>query len=340
MCKLYGSGGFKNIVDYATGMVVSADGYILTMASPMLDSKGLRCHLWDGRRYPCKVVVIEPELDVALLKIDTKEKLDLKHWDLAAAVKQPLAKAGTGVLGFSNQFKIAERDEPMSVQHGVITAITKLQGKRGIHTATFRGKVYVVDAVTNNPGANGGALTTREGQLLGIIGKELQNELTNTWLNYALPIQTAEEIEEEITGKDGKKETVKRTISIAEIVEKKEKFAPVKRVRGEKKAENYTGLTLVPNVVEFTPPYVEEVTRDSPAAKAGLQPDDLIVYVDGEQVATIDDLHKIFERIRPMTPVKLEVRRGDRLQTVTLTMGKPLKPSKPTPPKKPVTPEK
>jgi serine protease Do len=316
MCKVFGSGGFKNVVSYGTGLVVSKEGHILTVASPMLETRDLRVHLADGRRFShCKIVVIEPELDVALIKIDVKEKLDLPYFDLAAAAKQPMVKTGTGILAFSNQFEIATRDEPMSIQQGIIMAVTKLQGRRGIHEASFHGNVYVTDAITNNPGAAGGALTDRKGNLLGILGKELKNELSNTWINYAMPIQTVVEV----TETDGKK----RTASIVEIVEKKEKYKPLDRPRVEK-AENYTGLVLVPDVVELTPPYVEEVVPGSPAAKAGLLPDDLIVYIDGEQVPSIKDLVKIFNKIRPETPVKLEVRRGDRLQTLTLVMGKPL----------------
>src|SRR5205085_388378 len=151
--------------------------------------------------------------DVALVKIDTKEKLELPYFDLAAEAKKPLAEPGTSVIAMSNEFEIASRDEPMSVQQGTIAAYSRLKGRRGIHTATFGGHVYVLDAITNNPGAAGGVLTTRQGQLLGLVGKELRNELSNTWINYAIPIQTAAEVEE----KDGKK----RTISIVEIVQKK-----------------------------------------------------------------------------------------------------------------------
>ncbi len=321
MVKLFGSGGFKGLVAYGTGLVVSPDGYILTVASPMLDTADLRCHLYDGRRYHCKIVTLEPELDIALVKIETKEKLDLPFWDLVAESKKPMAKTGKGVLAFCNQFEIATRDEPVSIQRGLVTAVTKLKGRRGIHEANFDGIVYVLDAITNNPGAAGGALTDHSGKLLGLIGKELKNDLSSTWINYAIPIQTAVESED----KDGKK----RLVSIAEVVEKKEKYLVVPHVRSKEKAENYTGLILVPNVVEFTPPYVEEVAAGSPADKAGLVVDDLIVYVDGEQVASINELNKIFNRIRPEVAVKLEVRRGDRLQTLTLTMGKPLAPPKP-----------
>jgi serine protease Do len=335
MCKLFGSGGIKGLVHYATGLVVSPDGYILTIASPTLDTRNLRVHLSDGRRYEnCKVVVVEPALDIALVKIDTKEKnLNLPYWDIAEAARKPLVRPATGVLAFSNQFEIATRDELMSIQQGVISSITKLQGRRGIHEASFHEKVYVVDAITNNPGAAGGALTDTKGNLLGIIGKELKNELSNTWINYAIPIQTAVEVVEE--------NEKKRTVSIVELVEKKEGFKVSSKVRTDRKTENFTGIILVPNVVELTPPYVEEVMPGSPAAKAGLQPDDLIAYVDGEQVSSITELLKVFSRIRPDTPVKLEVRRGDKLQTVTFVMGKPLRaPRAPQPDKPPQPPEK
>ena len=66
MVKVFGSGGIKGLPSYGTGILVSADGYFLTAASPLLDTRDLRVHLWDGRRYHCKMVVMEPELDIAL----------------------------------------------------------------------------------------------------------------------------------------------------------------------------------------------------------------------------------------------------------------------------------
>src|SRR5581483_5024747 len=182
LVKLFGAGGIRGLASYGTGIIVSPDGYILTAASHILDTPDLRVHLWDGTRYYAKVVAIEPQLDVALVKIDSKEKLELAYFDVAAAAKRPTAEAGTNVLAFSNEFQIATRDEPMSVMRGVIAAYAKLYGRIGIFEAAYKGDVYVIDAITNNPGAAGGALTTRKGELLGILGKELRNEQTNTWL--------------------------------------------------------------------------------------------------------------------------------------------------------------
>lgn len=328
MVKLFGSGGFKGIVSYGTGIIVSPEGHILTLHTPTLDTRDLRVHLYDGRRYHCKVLVLEPVLDIALVKIDTKEKLEpLPYYDITAAAKEPMLKTGSGVLAFSNQFEIATRDEPLSVMRGIVSAVTKLKGRRGIHEYHFDGQVYIVDAITNNPGAAGGALTTRDGRLIGLLGKELKNELTDTWVNYAIPINASVEITD--------RDNMKTTTSIVEVVEKKEKYVTRSRDPSKNKEENYTGLILVPNVVEQTPPYVEDVLPGSPAAKAGLKPDDLIVYVDGEQAQNITELNRIFSRIRPESPVKLEIRRGDRLQTVTFIMGKPLRRAPEKQPEKP-----
>ncbi|MGE3807314.1 MAG: trypsin-like peptidase domain-containing protein, partial [Gemmataceae bacterium] len=186
--KLFGSGGFKGLVAYGSGVLVSPKGHILTAASPMLDTPDLRVHLYDGRRYHAKVLYTEPALDMALVKI-ISDVDNLDFYDISEVAKQPLAKEGDWILGFSNQFEIATRNEPMTVQRGVVAAYADLQARRGVFAAPYQDKVYIIDAITNNPGAAGGALTTRDGKLIGIIGKELRNTLTDTWINYAIPIQ-------------------------------------------------------------------------------------------------------------------------------------------------------
>jgi serine protease Do len=219
------------------------------------------------------------------------------------------------VLAFSNQFQIATRDEPMSVQRGVVAAYARLYGRKGIFEATYKGDVYVIDAITNNPGAAGGVITTRKGDLLGLIGKELRNELTNTWINYALPVGARIDVRQA----DDKVVT----ISILDVVEKKEKYKPIERKEKRDGSGGYHGIVLVPNVVEHTPPYVEEVQPGSPAEKAGLRPDDLIVYVDGLPVNDINSFRELLLRYQPNMQIKLEVQRGKKLNTLSLTLEKP-----------------
>jgi serine protease Do len=297
LVKIFGSGGIKGINAYGSGVLVSPEGHVLTINTPMLDTPDLVVHLWDGRRLPAKVVVTEPELDAALLKIDKVE--DLPYFDVVRSVKQPLAQPGDLVLAFSNLFEIATRDEAMSVQHGVVAAYSKLHGRRGVFAAPYTGDVYVIDAITNNPGAGGGAVTSRKGELLGIIGKEVRNSLSDTWINYAVPIQV-----------------------LAEMVEKGRlgNYRPIIKIKQTSGPSGYHGIVLVPNVVERTPPFVEDTVPGSPAAKAGLKPDDLIVYVNNEKIASIKDFRDIVDRARPGTDVKLEIRRGEKLLTVMVKL--------------------
>src|SRR5262245_39174089 len=143
--KMYGSGGIRGLASYGSGFIVSPDGYILTVASHILDTEDLRVHLYDGTRYHAKVVCIEPELDVALVKIgDDKDKVeDLPFFDVLEAARRPVADPGTGVLAFTNLFNIVTRNEEVSVQRGVVMAYSKLHGRIGIFEAPFTGQVYV-----------------------------------------------------------------------------------------------------------------------------------------------------------------------------------------------------
>lgn len=312
--KLYGSGGFRGIASYGSGILISPDGYVLTVASPLLDTQELLVHLYDGRRMLAKVVVVEPELDMALVKIEKAE--DLPFFDLSTAGEKPLAEPGTRVLAFSNQFQIATRDEPVSVQHGVLAAYSKLQGRRGIFDAPYTGDVYVLDAITNNPGAAGGAITTRKGELLAIIGKELKNALTDTWINYAVPLQAKVEV---------RRGDQVEQLSLLDFIHKAKRgeYKPLVRDRSREGPGGYHGIVLVPNVVERTPPFVEDIQPGSPAAKAGVKPDDLIVYVDGERVVSIKEFRDLVDKTRPGTMLKVEVRRGDKLVSLDLKLDPP-----------------
>ncbi|HEY2784905.1 MAG TPA: trypsin-like peptidase domain-containing protein [Fimbriiglobus sp.] len=337
LVKLFGAGGFRSVTNYGTGILISADGYILTVASQLLDTTDIVVHLYDGRRMKASVVVVEPELDCAIVKIHAEGKkpdeptgLDLPHFDLIAAAKQPPAKPDDWVLAFSNCFDIAERDEAMTVQRGVIAAHTKLQGRRGIFDFPFHGDVYVVDAITNNPGAGGGALTDRSGRLLGIVGREIKNRLSDTWMNYAIPVNGS------VTIKDGDKEV---TLSIPEFVAKgmAGAYKPVKRTEAANGPGGYHGIRFVPNVIERTPPYVEDVFPGTPAEKAGLRTNDLISFVDGEPIVSIKAFNEYIKKTKPGDTIRLEVRRGDNLTTIDLKLEN--YPPKKAPPKTETSPD-
>ncbi|MBN9118233.1 MAG: trypsin-like peptidase domain-containing protein [Planctomycetes bacterium] len=347
LVKVFGAGGFARLNNYGTGIVISKEGHILTVASQLLDTADLVVHLYDGQRLKAQVLVTEPLLDVALIKVKVEGKkieepngLDLDYFDFDAAVKRGPAAPGDWIIGLSNTFEIALRDEPLSVQRGVISAYTKMAGRRGIFEFPYTGDVYIVDAITNNPGAAGGALLNRKGELIGIIGREIKNTLSDTWMNYAIPVGAKTVVKEKVTvkDKDGKdvEEERDRELSMPEFVRlaMKGEYKPIQRKPVIGGQGGYHGIVFVPNVLERTPAYVEDVAPGSPADKAGLRPDDLVSFVDGEPIVSIkafDDFIK--KNTRPGTVVRLEVRRGEALQTVELTLGAhPARPAPATPP--------
>jgi len=311
--KIFGGGGYKSLPSYGTGVLISPNGYLLTVNNHILAWPSLSVHLHDGRQYDAKVVAKEPELDIALVKIDGDVD-GLPYFDFARAAARKPAEAGDWILAFSNQFHIATRDEPMSVQRGVIAAYTELRGRRGVFDAPFQGDVYFLDCIACNPGAAGGVVTTRKGELLGILGRELKNSLSDTWINYAVPVQARAEIL-----RDNKTATVDMVTFVREAMAGTYKQSE-KKARDKEGGGGYHGIVLVPNAVSATPPYVEEVQAGSPAAKAGIRPDDLIVYVDGELVPSVRMFKDSIKYARPGNTVRLELQRGARLVSVDLKL--------------------
>ena len=205
------------------------------------------------------------------------------------------------MLAFSNLFGVALGNEPASVLHGVVAAKTDLAARRGAFETTYRGPVYVLDAMTNNPGAAGGALTDRRGRLAGLLGKELRSSTSNIWLNYAIPIAELTPIVDQILAG---------------------KFRPGRASRRAKEAQSSItrwprlGIELVPDFLPRTPPFVESVKPGSPAAKAGVKPDDLVLFVNGRVVPSCKLLADELTFIDRLDPVRLTIQRGQELVEV------------------------
>ncbi len=294
--KIYGAGGLRGLESYQSGFLISAEGHILTVFSHVLDSDTITVTLDDGRKFDAQLVGADPRLEIAVLKIDAT---DLPCFDLN---QQAPASVGTRVLTFSNLFGVATGDESVSVLHGSVAAVSSLAARRGAFETPYQGPVYVLDAMTNNPGAAGGALTNMRGQLLGILGKQLRSSRNNTWLNFAIPIHELTE-------------------SVANIEAGKSK--PDDQANASKRSEHPLvpadlGLVLVPNVLERTPPFIDDVHPDSPAAKAGLRADDLVVMVNNQLVQSCQDVMTEIGRADRDAEINLEVVRDGELMQITV----------------------
>jgi serine protease Do len=289
MVKINGSGGFRGLENYQSGFLISADGYVLTVWSYVLDGDSTDVTLDNGRKYSGKLIGFDPQSELAVLKIAEQ---DLPFFNLRSVTNPRL---GTRVLALSNLYGIATGNEPTSALHGVVSAIGRLDARRGAKASAFHETVYFLDAITNNAGSAGGAVVDWQGNLLGVIGKELTDSRQNTFVNFAIPTSFVGPVVERIIS--GKSLTVNR---------------PVTRSPTESTTSELLGLELVTDVVQKTPPYIDAVKLDSAADKAGLQPDDLIVEVNGSLVTSIRQLVERFKEIDRDATVSITVERENQ----------------------------
>lgn len=295
--KIYGAGGFRGLEPYQSGMLVSPEGHVLTVWSYVLDTDYITVTLNDGRRFDAELVAADPRLELAVLKIDAD---DLPYFNLSESVE---ASAGTRVLAFSNLYGVATGDEAASVQHGSIAVVTNLEARHGAFETPYNGPVHVLDAMTNNPGAAGGVLTNRRGDLLGMLGKELRNSLNNTWLNYSIPMgELAPTVNKMILG---------------------EYEGSVTDTPGEQRSDyplslDLLGIVLVPNVLERTPPFIDQIRSSTPAYAAGLRPDDLLIFFNGRLIQSCNDLFDELTYIDRADPVEISVMRNNEFIEFTL----------------------
>ncbi|MBX3424011.1 MAG: trypsin-like peptidase domain-containing protein [Pirellulaceae bacterium] len=292
--KLYGAG--RAALDaYQSGFFFSAEGHIATVWSTVLDVADVIAVTSDGRRMQAQVLGIDPNLEIAVLKADQPPPAYFSFDDAADALP------GQRVLAFSNLFGIAAGSERLSVQKGVVMTVTPLRARRGNFQSVYQGPALIVDAMTNNPGAAGGALTNLQGQLLGILGKELRDTSANIWINYAIPVSQFKA--SAISLVEGK--------SIARV-------QATRRPADRPTSLSLLGIGLIPNVLNKTPAYVDLVQPSSRAAAAGLQPDDLILFVNSRRVPAQALLFEELGFIDQGDSVSLMIQRGSELKELVI----------------------
>ncbi|MEM6691573.1 MAG: S1C family serine protease [Planctomycetota bacterium] len=293
--KIYGAGGVKGLEAYQSGFLVSPEGHIATVWSTVLDVPPIVL-LDDGRRFESELIHFEPVLQIAVLKIDAT---NLPFFEMPSS---RTVSVGDAVLAVSNLFNIATGSEPASVMRGAIAAVTRLDARRGTYSTPYRGDVFVLDLVANNPGAAGGALVNPSGGLVGMLGRELRDANTGVWLNYAVPADVLRQ-------------------TVGDIIAGKLTTRPADDPllsREQSHASEKLGLVLVPDVLESTPNFVDAVTADSAASKAGLRPDDLILLVNGVRVTGQASFRTELRKINRRDDLNLVVQRGSEIVSVVL----------------------
>lgn len=294
--KIYGAGGLSGLEAYQSGFLVSPEGHIATAWSYVLDVEPVVL-LDDGRRYEAKIVGFEPALELAVLKVEAS------GLPFFAIEEKLMPQWGDPILAVSNLFNIATGDEPASVMQGTIASIANLNARRGTFKTPYNGEVLILDLIANNPGAAGGALVDSRGRLIGMLGKELRDTATGVWLNYAIPASALRQTIGDIIA--GRKTTMADDAS--PVLERDKSHNPAT-----------LGLVLIPDVLESTPAFVDDVVEDSPAARASLQPDDLILLVNGKRVESQRSLRQLLRTVDRRDDVELTVQRETQILPLIL----------------------
>ena len=295
MVKVYGAGGMQGLDSFQSGLLVSDTGEVLTAWSTVLDVDKVRMLTWDGRRWDGEVVGVDQRTELAIIKIEAD---GLPYFDLEEPASiQPSDR----VFGISNLFNIATGDEGNSVQQGSVMAIAPLSAQRGSFRTPYRGDALILDVMTNNPGAAGGALVNLDGELVGVLGKELEDTETGIWINYAIPLAAVRE-------------------SVTAIREGKTTMVDLDELPVADRPHRLTnlGIRMIPDVVAKTPAYVDQVALESTAATAGLLANDLILVVNDQRIDSRNSLEKILASIDRADSVRMLVQRDDELYTIEL----------------------
>ena len=287
--KLYGAGAGR-VEAYGTGVLVGADGKILTALTGMLQGDTITAVFADGRRRLAKLTAADPTSGLAIV---SAAGVKTPFFDLAAS-RTP--STGEVVYALSNQFNIAAGDEPVSLQRGIVAGKSKLTGRVGVRDAPTTDEVLLVDVAVSNPGAAGGALVDTKGNLLGLVGRELHNVGTETWIHYAIPAASLKKF------LDGARAT-SSGVSPSLV--------------GHASAD-LRGIIPLPDWLDRTPPFVDSVEPGSPAKAAGLRSDDLVMFVDDRIVGSVLEMQAAFAATPVEMPIKLTVKRGAALTIVEL----------------------
>jgi serine protease Do len=268
-----------------SGVIVSPDGYILTNHHVVENASELTVVLFDGRRFSGRIVGTDQKTDLAVIKID--------------ATKLPSAVFGDSSRVQAGDFVIAI-GSPFSpqLQHTVTFGIVSATGRGSLGIADY-GDFIQTDAAIN-PGNSGGPLVNMRGELIGInTAIFTRGAPANAGVGFAIPINMAREVMDRIL-KYGR---VVRGYLGVNIQTLDDAMAEVYGAKGRRGA------------------IVLDVVPDSPADRAGLRRDDIIVEYNGRAVTGSEQLRNMVALTAPGTRVTLKILREGREQTLTVEVG-------------------
>ena len=264
-----------------SGFIVSSDGVILTNAHVVRGAKEVTVKLNDRREFRAKVLGADPKTDVAVLKID--------------ASGLPTVK-----LGQTSQLRVGDWvlaiGSPFGFENSVTAGVVSAKG-RSLPDDSF--VPFLQTDVAINPGNSGGPLFNAQGEVVGINSQIYTRSGGYQGVSFAIPIELATRVQQQIQT-TGKAQHAKLGVSVQEV---NQAFADSFKLDKPEGA------------------LVASVEKNGPAAKAGLEPGDVVRKVDGKPVVGSGDLPAFIGQALPGQKVTLEVWRKGESKTLSATLG-------------------
>ncbi len=267
--------------NFGSGVIISADGYILTNAHVVKGKTNIKATLNDKREYHAKLIGADDKSDIALLKIDAEDL--------------PAAK-----IGNPNELKsgewVAAIGAPFGFDNSVTAGIVSAKG-RTLPNETYTS--FIQTDVAINPGNSGGPLFNLKGQVVGINSQIYSRSGGFMGISFAIPIDTAMNVAEQLKT-DGKVQRGQLGVVIQEVTHDLAKSFGLDKPTGA---------------------LVSKVLPNSPAAAADLQVGDIIRGVNGKEIVSSGDLPVIVGSTAPGKEVKLQIWRQRAELEVGVTLG-------------------
>ncbi|HEY3597690.1 MAG TPA: Do family serine endopeptidase [Paraburkholderia sp.] len=266
-----------------SGVIVSSEGYILTNQHVVDGADQIEIALADGRTTQAKVIGVDPETDLAVLKVN------MTNLPTITLGRMDQTRVGDVVLAIGNPFGVGQ-----TVTMGIVSAL----GRNHLGINTFEN--FIQTDAPINPGNSGGALVDIHGNLLGINTAIYSRSGGSLGIGFAIPVSTARSVLESIitTG----------SVTRGWIGVEPQDVTP-------EIAESF-GLD------QKTGAIVAGVLKGGPADKAGIKPGDILIGVNGQDITDTTRLLNVIAQIKPGTDAKVHLVRKNKELDLTVMIGK------------------
>ena len=281
--------GMQKSEGAGSGVIISADGYIITNNHVVEEAKedGITVILSDKKEYKAKLIGKDPLTDLAVIKVE--------------AINLPTAH-----IGNSDEVAIGEMviavGNPLglnsTVTSGIVSAIGR--GALGLNRDRYAVENFIQTDAAINPGNSGGGLFNLRGSLIGINSAIATRTGGYMGYGFAIPANLMKAVALDII-EDGKVDRGYIGISLRPVDEVSAKSLKLEKVIGA---------------------LVDDILKDSPAEKAGIEPGDVILELDGKPVNSSNDLQSLVAQRRAGDKVNLKIWRDGKSITKSVTLKK------------------